>query len=201
MSGPLLWAAWCVGIVIAFLVGSVNPATMIAKVLGKDLAGTGSGNPGATNAGRVLGRKWGILVGVLDVLKGLLPVLVAGQVFGPHPAYVVGLAAVLGHIYSPFLRGRGGKGVATTLGAVLGVHPWVALVVLAVFVVAVALTRWVAVGSICAALALGATAALVLTGHAPGDAWTGWWLVGLAAIVLWRHRGNLVGWWEQRRLH
>jgi glycerol-3-phosphate acyltransferase PlsY len=200
VSGPVLWAAWCAGVVIAFVVGSVNPATMIAKVLGKDLVGAGSGNPGATNAGRVLGRKWGIVVGVLDVLKGLVPVVVAGHLFGAHPAYVVGLAAVLGHIYSPFLRGRGGKGVATTLGAVLGVHPWVALVVLVVFAVAVVLTRWVAVGSICAALALGVTAALVLTGHAPGDPWTGWWLVGLAVIVLWRHRGNLLGWWSQRRL-
>lgn len=200
MSGPLLWTAWCVGIAIAFLVGSVNPATMIAKVLGKDLVGAGSGNPGATNAGRVLGRKWGIVVGVLDVLKGLVPVLIAGHVFGPHPAYVVGLAAVLGHIYSPFLRGRGGKGVATTLGAVLGVHPWVALVLVLVFALAVVLTRWVAVGSIFAALGLGVTAALVLTGHAPGDIWTAWWLVALAAIVLWRHRGNLRGWWELRRL-
>jgi glycerol-3-phosphate acyltransferase PlsY len=200
VTGPLLWAAWCAGIVVAFLVGSVNPATMIAKVLGQDLHGAGSGNPGATNAGRVLGRKWGILVGVLDVVKGLVPVVIAGHLFGAHAAYVVGLAAVLGHIYSPFLRGRGGKGVATTLGAVLGVHPWVALVLVLVFALAVVLTRWVAVGSIFAALGLGVTAALVLTDHAPGDTWTAWWLVGLASIVLWRHRGNLRGWWEQRRL-
>src|SRR5262245_3894776 len=119
---------------------------MIAKVLGKDLAASGSGNPGATNAGRVLGRKWGVLVGVLDVLKGFVPTFLAAQLFGPHVAYAVGIAAVLGHIWSPFLHGRGGKGVATTLGAILGVLPWVALVVLVVFAVAVALTRWVAAG-------------------------------------------------------
>lgn len=201
MTGAWVAVVWVAAIVVAFVVGSVNPATMIAKVLGKDLATAGSGNPGATNAGRVLGRKWGVVVGVLDVLKGLLPVLVAGHLFGAHLAYAVGLAAVLGHIYSPFLRGRGGKGVATTLGAILGVHPWVALVVVVVFLLAVVLTRWVAAGSICAAVGLLVAAGLVVAGHAPGDAWTAGWLVVLGLFVLWRHRTNIIGWWRQRRLH
>lgn len=199
MSWPTV-GTWVGAVVVAFLVGSLNPATAIARLLGKDLATAGSGNPGATNAGRVLGRKWGVLVGVLDVLKGLVPVFVAGQWQGAELAYAVGLAAVLGHIWSPYLRGRGGKGVATTLGAILGVHPWVALVVLGVFAVALALTRWVAAGSIFAALALVATAGLVLAGRAPGDLWTGLWLVALGLIVLGRHRSNLVGWWHQRRM-
>jgi glycerol-3-phosphate acyltransferase PlsY len=192
---------WVAAIVIAFLVGSLNPATMIARLLGKDLTTAGSGNPGATNAGRVLGRKWGVLVGVLDVLKGLVPVFVAGQWFGAHLAYAVGLAAVLGHIWSPYLHGRGGKGVATTLGAILGVHPWVAVVVLVVFGAGLALTRWVAAGSIFGALALIVTAGFVLAERAPGDLWTGLWLVALGLVVLARHRSNLVGWWRQRRLH
>jgi glycerol-3-phosphate acyltransferase PlsY len=192
---------WAGAIVVAFLVGSLNPATTIAHLLGKDLASAGSGNPGATNAGRVLGRKWGVVVGVLDVLKGLVPVWVAGQWLGAPAGYAVGLAAVLGHIWSPYLRGRGGKGVATTLGAILGVHPWVAAVILAVFAVSLALTRWVAAGSIFGALALLVTAGLVLAGRAPGDVWTGLWLVALGLIVLTRHRSNIVGWWEQRRLH
>lgn len=191
---------WAGAILIAFLVGSLNPATAIARLLGKDLASSGSGNPGATNAGRVLGRKWGVLVGVLDVLKGLVPVLLAGQWFGAHLAYAVGLAAVLGHIWSPYLHGRGGKGVATTLGAMLGVHPWVALVVLGVFGVGLAMTRWVAAGSIFGALALIVTAGVVLAGRAPGDVWTGLWLVALGVIVLARHRSNIVGWWRQRQL-
>lgn len=193
---------WAGAILVAFLVGSLNPATAIARLLGKDLATSGSGNPGATNAGRVLGRKWGILVGVLDVLKGLVPVFVAGHwIGGANLAYAVGLAAVVGHIWSPYLHGRGGKGVATTLGAILGVHPWVALVVLAVFAVALALTRWVAAGSIFAALGLLVTAGFVLAGRAPGDLWTGLWLVALGVVVLSRHRSNIVGWWRQRTLH
>lgn len=192
--------AWAAGVVIAFLVGSLNPATTIARVLGKDLASSGSGNPGATNAGRVLGRKWGVVVGVLDVLKGLLPTLVAGQAFGAHAAYAVGIAAVLGHIWSPFLRGRGGKGVATTLGAILGVHPWVALVVVVVFGVGVGLTRWVAAGSIFGALGMLVVAVLIWTGHASGDVWTGLWLTAIGLLVLGRHKNNVVGWWRQRRL-
>jgi glycerol-3-phosphate acyltransferase PlsY len=191
---------WVVAVVAAFLIGSVNPATIIATVLGKDLAGSGSGNPGATNAGRVLGRKWGVLVGALDVLKGFVPTFLAAQWFGPHVAYAVGIAAVLGHVWSPFLRGRGGKGVATTLGAILGAAPWVALVVVVVFAAGVALTRWVAAGSIFGAVTMVVVAVLVWTGHAPGDVWTGVWLGAVAALVLWRHKNNVIGWWRQRHL-
>ena len=191
---------WVGAVAGSFLIGSVNPATMIAKVLGKDLAASGSGNPGATNAGRVLGRKWGVLVGVLDVLKGFVPTFIAAHWFGPHLAYAVGIAAVLGHVWSPFLHWRGGKGVATTLGAILGVHAWVALVVVAVFAAAVGLTRWVAAGSIFGALSMIVISVLVWTGHAPGDVWTGVWLTTIGLLVLWRHKNNVIGWWRQRHL-
>lgn len=191
---------WTAGVAVGFLIGSINPATMIARLLGKDLATSGSGNPGATNAGRVLGRKWGVVVGVLDVLKGLVPTFVAGHLFGAHAAYAVGIAAVLGHIWSPFLKGRGGKGVATTLGAILGVHPWVALVVVVVFAVAVAATRWVAAGSILGAVSMVVLAVLIWTGHAPGDVWTGLWLMAIGLLVLARHKNNVIGWWRQRHL-
>ena len=191
---------WTAGVAVAFLVGSLNPATMIARLLGKDLATSGSGNPGATNAGRVLGRKWGVVVGVLDVLKGFVPTFVAGQLFGAHAAYAVGIAAVLGHIWSPFLKGRGGKGVATTLGAILGVHPWVALVVVVVFAVAVAATRWVAAGSILGAVSMVVLAVLIWTGHAPGDVWTGLWLMTIGLLVLARHKNNVIGWGRQRHV-
>jgi len=191
---------WTALVVVAFLVGSVNPATIIARLLGKDLAASGSGNPGATNAGRVLGRKWGIVVGVLDVLKGLVPAFVAGHLFGAHAAYAVGIAAVLGHIWSPFLKGRGGKGVATTLGAILGVHPWVALVVVVVFLIGVAATRWVAAGSILGSVAMLVLAVLIWAGRAPGDVWTGLWLMAIGVLVLARHKNNVIGWWRQRHL-
>jgi glycerol-3-phosphate acyltransferase PlsY len=193
--------AWVGVVVAAFLIGSLNPATTIARLLGKDLASSGSGNPGATNAGRVLGRKWGVVVGVLDVLKGLVPAFTAGHWFGgAHAAYAAGIAAVLGHIWSPYLKGRGGKGVATTLGALLGVHPWVALTVVVVFGVGVALTRWVAAGSIFGSLAMLVVAVVIWTGHAPGDVWTGLWLMAIGLLVLARHKNNVIGWWRQRHL-
>ena len=125
-------AAWVGGVAAAFLIGSVNPATIIARLLGKDLAGSGSGNPGATNAGRVLGRKWGVLVGVLDVLKGLVPTFVAGHSFGAHPAYVVGLAAVLGHIWCRSF-GAGRQGRRDDVRRDSRRPPLVALVVVTVF--------------------------------------------------------------------
>ena len=111
---------------VCFLVGGVNPATLVARMLGIDLRTAGSGNPGAANAGRVLGRKWGALVLALDVLKAYLPTLVVLRTMGMVPALVAGLAVVLGHVFSPFLGGKGGKGVAAALGAMLAIAPWVA---------------------------------------------------------------------------
>ena len=90
--------------------------------------------------------------------------------------------------------------MATTLGAILGVHPVVALVVLAVFVVGFAVTRWVAAGSILGAIAMLVLAVLVWSGRWPGDVWTGVWLTALALVVLARHKNNVIGWWRQRRM-
>lgn len=187
-------------VIVAFLVGAINPATLIARVLGADLSSSGSGNPGATNAGRVLGPRWGVVVGVLDVLKGLLPTVVAAHWLGAHAAYAVGLAAVFGHIWSPYLRGRGGKGVATTFGVVLGVHPWFALIVAVAFVATVLVARRVSFGSLAGAFAMTGLSALVLLGKAPGDPWTALWLLALAAVVIWRHHRNIRAWLRQRRL-
>jgi glycerol-3-phosphate acyltransferase PlsY len=189
-----------VAAVLAFLLGAVNPATILAKVLGKDLAHSGSGNPGATNAGRVLGLRWGVVVGVLDVLKGLLPVVVAQQLLGPVVALVVGLAVVLGHIWSPFLRGHGGKGVATSLGAILAVQPWFGLLMVAVFALLVWRMRWVAGASVSACLllfALGAVSAAGRLGWA--DRQTGVWCMVLALVVIYRHRRNIELWVAARR--
>ncbi|GAA1904164.1 glycerol-3-phosphate acyltransferase [Lapillicoccus jejuensis] len=195
--------AVALGAVAAFLLGSVNPATIVARVLGRDLATAGSGNPGATNAGRVLGARWGVLVGLLDVAKGFVPSVLALHLGGHGASYVVGVAAVLGHVWSPFLRGHGGKGVATALGAVLGVLPWFALVMVVVFVAVVALGRWVAGASVAAAgtlVVLGVLAGLGRTGPLGGVGWsTTAYGVVLSGVVLARHRPNLQGWSRARR--
>ena len=185
MSALLLLAA-----AAGYLAGSVSTATIVASRRGVDLRAVGSGNPGATNVGRALGRRAGVAVALLDVLKGLLPAAAMGTV--DHRAgLVAGVAAVLGHVTSPFLRGRGGRGVATAAGAVLGSHPLWAVVVLGVWAVVVAASRWVALASISAALAVLVVAVLV------GEDVV--WAACLAAVVLVRHQPNVARRLERRR--
>ncbi|HVM28455.1 MAG TPA: glycerol-3-phosphate acyltransferase [Mycobacteriales bacterium] len=175
---------------VGYLAGSVSTATIVASRRGVDLRSIGSGNPGATNVGRALGRRTGIAVALLDVLKGLLPAAGFGML--DHRAgLVAGVAAVVGHVTSPFLRGRGGRGVATAAGAVIGSHPLWAPVVLLVWVVVVAASRWVALASISAALSI-----LVLALVAGEDLV---WALALAGIVIGRHQPNLARRLERRR--
>lgn len=171
---------------VGYGVGSVNPAAIIARLRGTDLRAIGSGNPGATNAGRAFGWPVGVLVGVLDVLKGFLPVLAFQLLGAPVAALVAGLAAVLGHVTSPWLRGRGGKGVATSLGAVLAVQPLWAVPVLVVFGVVLVVTRRVGISSVSGALML--IPAALLVHDRPAEVA---FAVALAALVVVRHRRNL----------
>ncbi len=187
-------------VMVAFLLGAINPASSVARLLGKALRRSGSGNPGATNAGRVLGIGWGVAVGVADVVKGFLPVVIAQQALGTITALCVGLAVVLGHIWSPFLHGQGGKGVATSLGAILAVQPWFALVMVLVFGVLVWRMRWVAGASVSACLVLLALGLGSWFGWLPvGDRDTGSWCVVLALVVIYRHRRNIELWIAARR--
>lgn len=168
--------------VTGYLVGSLSPATLIARRRGVDLRAVGSGNPGAANAGRVLGRRTGVAVALFDVVKGLLPAAVFGA--ADHRAgLVAGVAAVLGHVTSPLLRGRGGKGVATAAGAILGSHPLWAPLVLLTWLVVLAATRWIALASVLAGLSV-----LVIALAAQQDRL---WALVLAAVVAVRHRRNL----------
>ncbi len=201
VAGLLASAVALGGVLLAsFLLGSVNPASIVARVLGKDLARSGSGNPGATNAGRVLGLRWGVVVGLLDVLKGFLPVVVVQQLMGTVPALCAGLAVVLGHIWSPFLRGHGGKGVATSLGAIIAVQPWFGLLMVLVFGVLVWRMRWVAGASVSACLVLLALGIGTWVGWVPGGSRdVGAWCVVLALIVIYRHRRNIELWVAARR--
>lgn len=189
MTFVLLMAAAVGG---GYLVGSVSPAVFVARTRHVDVRASGSGNPGATNVGRLLGVRWGVLVALLDVAKGVLPAW--GFSFADERlGLLAGAAAVVGHVTSPFLRGRGGKGVATAFGAVLGVAPWWALVLLVVFVVVVAATRWVALGSMSSAAAVVAVTLLTDT-----DVFHRVWAVFLAVIILARHRRNVVARWRAR---
>ena len=191
---PGSWIVVAVAAVLGFFVGAVNPATIIATIRHGDLR-QGSGNPGATNVGRILGVRWGVFVGLLDVLKGLAPTLLALWLVDRFTAYAVGLAAVLGHVLSPFLRGHGGKGVATSLGAILAVFPWFALGMLAVFGLMLWRTRWVAGSSMAAAGLLGLYAGLAPLPEpvAAGRVWG----ICIALLVTVRHQGNIRGWFRR----
>ena len=185
MTEPL--AAWqlLVAALVGFIAGSINPATILARARGVNLRSIGSGNPGATNTARALGARTGVVVGVLDVAKGFIPAYAFSR-WGPAAGELAGLAAVLGHIYSPFLRGKGGKGVATTLGAVLGVQPLWAVPMLAAFGVALALTKRIGIGAVAGSVVL----------IAMGIWWTDEvyervFAVALGAVVILRHRQNL----------
>lgn len=136
----------------AYLLGSVPTGLLLGKAYGIDVRKEGSGNIGATNLYRTVGRNVGVMTLVGDCLKGLLPVLV--MKFSSLPAdYAawVGLAAFLGHVFSVFLKFRGGKGVATALGVFLALSPLAVAIALGVFVVLMLVWRYVSLGSIAAA--------------------------------------------------
>jgi acyl phosphate:glycerol-3-phosphate acyltransferase len=196
---PLLLVVEIAVVAVAcFLIGAVNPATLVARALGRDLRASGSGNPGATNAGRVLGRKWGALVLVLDVLKAYLPTLVVLRTMGLVAALVAGFAVVLGHVFSPFLRGRGGKGVACALGTVLAIEPWVALGALVVFGLVKIAVPFVGEASVVTMGLVGVVGALATVGAVPFvEPLVGVWLTAIAVLVLSRHRRNIVAWWRR----
>lgn len=180
----------------AYLVGSIPFAFLIGRCRGVDIRAVGSGNVGATNVARTLGLGWGVATFLLDAAKGWLPAALGPSLcerwsgVAPPPALglAFGVAAVMGHAWPVWLRFRGGKGVATTAGVLVGIAPAAAAVGLGVWVVAAAGTRYVSVGSMAAALTV-PIAAWALYGRT--DAWRPWLLTGLGALIIWRHRSNI----------
>jgi glycerol-3-phosphate acyltransferase PlsY len=179
-------------VVAGYLAGSIPFGLLLGRFLaGVDVRQSGSGNIGATNVARTAGRRLGVLTLVLDAAKGAVPVGLGAWLLGaPHdsgwPA-AAGLAAFLGHVFPVWLRFRGGKGVATALGAFLALTPWLTLAVAFVFGLTFALSQVVSVSSLAAALALALGAALVHGRDAPVTRVS---LVVLLVIVV-RHQSNI----------
>ncbi len=149
-------SAEAVFLIFAYLLGSIPTGLLLARLVGGvDIRTAGSGNIGATNVYRTMGRTVGIMTLVGDCLKGLLPVLVAKQLgYAEVWILAIGLAAFIGHVFTIFLRFKGGKGVATALGVFLGVAPLAVSIVLLVFIIIVWATRYISLGSILAAAAM-----------------------------------------------
>ena len=180
----------------AYLAGAVPFGFLIARAQGVDIRTVGSGNVGATNVFRSVGKGWGLLTFFCDALKGFLPAygfpVLARAWTGAEPPAVFGmlcgLAAIVGHNWPVFLHFKGGKGIATSAGALLGAAPLAAGSGLAGWLAVFLLSRYVSVASIAAAVLVPAA---------------GWWLYGragcalpalltlLGALAVWRHRGNL----------
>jgi glycerol-3-phosphate acyltransferase PlsY len=171
----------------AYLLGAVPFSYLVARSKGVDVRRVGSGNVGATNVMRSVSLASGLLAFFLDAGKGALAVLLARLVepAGPLPA-LAGVMAVLGHMYPIWLRFRGGKGVATGAGAFLPLAPWATAGALAVFGLALAITRYVSLASIVGTAALAVLA--FLGGAAPVVSRAA---AGLAVLITWKHRSNL----------
>ena len=149
-------------IILAYLIGSIPSSLIVSRSqFNIDIRDYGSGNAGATNTFRVLGSKWGTLVMIMDMLKGLIAVKLAlllpyyiGNEFERTNFQIgLGLAAVLGHIFPIWAEFRGGKGVATLFGLIISISPWTALSCVGVFLVVLYLTRFVSLSSILASMA------------------------------------------------
>ena len=189
-SNPAEMQSHIVVLGLAFLLGSLPFGFWLGRLKGVDVRKQGSGNIGATNVGRILGRGWGYLVFVLDFGKGWLGVWVARQWGDPTDLWVVtaGLFAVLGHVFTPWVAFRGGKGVATSAGVLLALTPLVGVLVAAVWGGAFLVGRIVSVASLLAATAF---PLLVhqLDPNRPALQWAAWVL----ALLVWvRHRDNLM---------
>lgn len=201
---------WLLAIPLAYLAGAVPFGVLIARAKGVDITKHGSGNPGATNVGRVLGFRFFLLCFSLDMLKGLAPTLAAGLVAGvvgtrdiaaPDAWLWLGVmaATVLGHMFSPFLKFKGGKGVATGLGALLGVFPILTLAAASAAIIwglTFAIWRYVSLASVAAAIALPIATTLALWDTLTGDAPLGALpflsvTLLLGALVVFRHRSNI----------
>jgi glycerol-3-phosphate acyltransferase PlsY len=184
-------------VILAYMLGSIPTAVWVSKVrFNIDIRDYGSGNAGATNTFRVLGSKWGTFVMIFDMLKGLLAVKLAFLV----PYYLqndfartnfqigLGLAAVLGHIYPLWAEFRGGKGVATLFGLILGISPWTALGCVAVFLMVLFLTRFVSLSSILASLAF--PVFIIVVFNVDNDTYR-IFAVAVALLVILTHQKNI----------
>jgi acyl phosphate:glycerol-3-phosphate acyltransferase len=187
----VITAAYVLGFValllIAYLCGSIPFGVLIGKLFyGVDVRQHGSGNVGTTNVFRVLGKKAGVAVLICDMLKGYIPAVIGAWLFDPWFAVFIAAAPVVGHMYSVFLKFKGGKGIATGAAVVAALVPLVFVVIITVWVVLVLTTRYVSVASL-TATTLVPVLTIVLGEPLPYQ------IAGVLVtiVIWWAHRGNI----------
>lgn len=176
-------------LIVVYLIAAIPTGIVLAKVMGyEDVRGKGSGNIGATNVYRVAGKLPGVLTLAGDILKGFLPLLACKAWLSPTPTQLgfAAVVAIVGHCYPVYLKFKGGKGVATALGIFLVLSPKAVVGAAIVFILAVAVTRYISLGSVLAAMA---APLLVLMLNHPQPIFLAALLIG--ALIIWRHRTNI----------
>lgn len=196
-------------ILVSYLLGSIPSAVIISKVFfGFDIRQKGSGNMGSTNTFRVLGWKAGVIVQVLDILKGVAAVMLAVKIFNgalPFPnatgfeditvvKTIAGVAAVIGHVWTAFAGFRGGKGINTALGMLIGIAPVELAVAVGIFLLVVFASGYISLGSILAAVSLPTTMVVrynIFHVDIEGYHTLIFFCIGLAALIIYTHRANI----------
>lgn len=197
-------------IILSYLIGSIPSAVIISKrFFGFDIRDKGSGNMGSTNAFRVLGWKWGIIVQVLDILKGVIAVLVIADIIGKGinlgnytwfqdstiVQWIAGLSAVCGHIWSVFVNFRGGKGINTAAGMLVAIAPIDVSIAVLIFILAVIFSGYISLGSISAAFAFPSSLFVrynIFHVDIPGYSILIYFAIILSFILIYAHRKNII---------
>jgi glycerol-3-phosphate acyltransferase PlsY len=196
--------------IVSYLVGSFPTAVIVSKqFFGFDIRTKGSGNMGSTNAFRLLGWKWGLTVQIVDILKGLVAVVFVSHLMEGHTLpftnrtpfedytvvkLIAGASVVLGHIFSIFVGFKGGKGVNTATGMLIGIAPVEVSIAIGVFILAVMLSGYISLGSILAALIIPSAMAFrynVFGAEIIGYHTLIWFSVCISLLVIYMHRGNI----------
>jgi glycerol-3-phosphate acyltransferase PlsY len=177
----------------AFLLGSIPTGYLVARAKGVDIRKHGSGNIGATNVFRTLGKPLGIFVFLVDALKGFAAVWL-GSHYGAGSEWagiIAAVTAIAGHNYTPWLGFKGGKGIATSAGVLLALMPWAVLAIAVVWVLVFKISRYVSLASICAAAALPVAVGLLWFVGCGGNGPLLAFSLAISALAIWRHRTNI----------
>lgn len=179
-----LFAIFSIFTIVSYFIGNISPASIIGRIYNIDIRKEGSGNPGTTNVLRTLGAKAALMTFLIDILKGVLPVIIAKLYGNEMLEYICGTAVFFGHIWPIFYRFRGGKGIATGFGVILAIDYRCGLICMACAVLGALITKRMSCGSIMAGIAL---PVMFFVFHRAYIIWA----ICVCLIVIWKHKANI----------
>lgn len=179
-----LFAIFSIFTIVSYFIGNISPASIIGRIYNIDIRKEGSGNPGTTNVLRTLGAKAALMTFLIDILKGVLPVIIAKLYGNEMLEYICGTAAFFGHIWPIFYRFRGGKGIATGFGVILAIDYRCGLICMVCAVLGALITKRMSCGSIMAGIAL---PVMFFVFHRAYIIWA----ICVCLIVIWKHKANI----------